>query len=90
MAPLTFADIHNMIVFLTKSDASEGFDQILDFLTAHTIHYALMVNPTIYVSCIKQFWASILIKKSNDVMKLQALIDRKKVIIKEDTIRQIL
>nr|GEX40415.1 hypothetical protein [Tanacetum cinerariifolium] len=49
-----------------------------------------MVNPTIYVSCIKQFWAFVLIKKSNDAVKLQALIDRKKVIITEDTIRQAL
>nr|GFB38786.1 hypothetical protein [Tanacetum cinerariifolium] len=57
-----------------------GFDQIVDFLTAHTIQYALMVNPTIYVSCIKQFWALVSIKKSNDAVKLQALIDRKKVI----------
>nr|GEU85509.1 uncharacterized mitochondrial protein AtMg00810-like [Tanacetum cinerariifolium] len=30
----------------------------------------------------------VLIKKSNDVMKLQALVDRKKVIITEDTIRK--
>nr|GFB56883.1 hypothetical protein [Tanacetum cinerariifolium] len=81
MALLTFADTHNMIAFLTKSDASEGFDQIVDFRNAHTIQYTLMVNPTIYVSCIKKFWGSVLIKKSNDVMKLQALIDRKKVII---------
>nr|GEX54992.1 putative ribonuclease H-like domain-containing protein [Tanacetum cinerariifolium] len=43
------------------------------------LKYALMVNPPIYVSCIKQFWASVSIKKSNDVVKLQALIDRKKV-----------
>nr|GEY24907.1 hypothetical protein [Tanacetum cinerariifolium] len=78
MAPLTFADTHNMIAFLTKSDASEGFNQIVDFLNTHTIQYALMVNPTIYVSCIKQFWASVLIKKFNDAVKLQALIDRKK------------
>nr|GEV75504.1 putative ribonuclease H-like domain-containing protein [Tanacetum cinerariifolium] len=65
-----------------------GFDQIVDFLTAHTIYYALMVNPTIYVSCIKHFWASVSIKKSNDAVKLQALLDRKKVIITKDTIRQ--
>nr|GEY15260.1 ribonuclease H-like domain-containing protein [Tanacetum cinerariifolium] len=65
-------------------------EDIVDFLTAHTIQYALMVNPTIYVSCIKQFWASVSIKKSNDVVQLQALIDRKKVIITEDTIRQAL
>nr|GEZ39980.1 hypothetical protein [Tanacetum cinerariifolium] len=52
--------------------------------------YALMVNPTIYVSCIKQFQTSVSIKKSNDVVRLQALIDRKKVIIIEDSIRQAL
>nr|GEX49822.1 xylulose kinase-1 [Tanacetum cinerariifolium] len=79
-----------MIAFLTKSDASEGFDQIVDFLNAHVIQYTLMVNPTIYVSCIKQFWTSVSIKKANDVVRLQALIDRKKVIITEDTIRQAL
>nr|GFB37276.1 hypothetical protein [Tanacetum cinerariifolium] len=88
MAPLTFADTHNMIAFLIKSDASEGFDQIVDFLNAHTIQYALMVNPTIYVSCIKKFWASVSIKKSNDAVKLQSLMDRKKVIITEDIVRQ--
>nr|GEU42941.1 putative ribonuclease H-like domain-containing protein [Tanacetum cinerariifolium]GEU42995.1 putative ribonuclease H-like domain-containing protein [Tanacetum cinerariifolium] len=42
---------------------------IVDFLNAQVIHYALMVNPTIYVSCIKQFWATVSIKKANDVVK---------------------
>nr|GEZ70040.1 hypothetical protein [Tanacetum cinerariifolium] len=79
-----------MIAFLTKSDASEGFDQIVNFLNVHVTQYALMVNPTIYVSCIKQFWTFVLIKKSNDVVRLQVLIDRKKVIITEDSIRQAL
>nr|GEX72504.1 hypothetical protein [Tanacetum cinerariifolium] len=52
-----------MVVFLSKSDASACFDQIVDFLNAHGIQYALVVNLTIYVSCVKQFWASITIKK---------------------------
>nr|GEV87007.1 hypothetical protein [Tanacetum cinerariifolium] len=69
MAPLTFADTHNIVVFLSKSDASAGFDQIVDFLNGQVIQYALMVNPTIYVSCIKKFWASATIKKVNDVVK---------------------
>nr|GEY34932.1 hypothetical protein [Tanacetum cinerariifolium] len=34
---LTFADTHNMIAYLTKSDVSEGFDQIIDFLNASSI-----------------------------------------------------
>nr|GFA66071.1 hypothetical protein [Tanacetum cinerariifolium] len=76
-----------MITFLTKSNESKGFNQIVDFLNAQTIQYALMVNPPIYVSCMKQFWASITVKKTNDVVKLQALIDMKKMVITEDTIR---
>nr|GEU53606.1 hypothetical protein [Tanacetum cinerariifolium] len=87
---LTFADTHNIIAYLTKSDASEGFDQIIDFLNASLIKYALTVNPNIYVSCIKQFWTSVSVKKVNDVTRLQALVDKKKVIITEATIRDAL
>nr|GEU34863.1 hypothetical protein [Tanacetum cinerariifolium] len=72
------------------SDASEGFDQIIDFLNASSIKYALTVNPNIYVSCIKQFWTSVSVKKINDVTRLQALVDKKKVIITEATIRDAL
>nr|GEX94232.1 ribonuclease H-like domain, reverse transcriptase, RNA-dependent DNA polymerase [Tanacetum cinerariifolium] len=78
MAPLTFSDTHNMVAFLSKSDTSEGFDQIMDFLNAHTIKYALVVNPTIYVSYIKQLWATGTVKKVNDDVQLRALIDGKK------------
>nr|GEY03609.1 hypothetical protein [Tanacetum cinerariifolium] len=88
MAPLVYTDTHNMIAFLSKSDASAGLDQTVDFLNAQVIHYALMVNPTIYVSYIKQLWATTSLKKVNDVVKLQALIDNKKVVITEDIIRQ--
>ncbi|GJR41067.1 hypothetical protein Tco_1216751 [Tanacetum coccineum] len=88
MAPLTFADTHNMVTYLSKSDASEGFDQILDFLNASTIRYALTINPTIYVSCIKQFWSTTKLKTVNGVVQLQALIDDKKVFILEVIIRR--
>nr|GEU39304.1 hypothetical protein [Tanacetum cinerariifolium] len=77
-----------MVAYLSKSDASEGFDQIMDFLNAHTIQYALVVNPTIYVSCIKQFWATATVKKVNNVVQLRALIDGKKVVVSEDIIRR--
>nr|GEZ43498.1 putative ribonuclease H-like domain-containing protein [Tanacetum cinerariifolium] len=71
-------------------DASEGFDQIIDFLNASSIKYAVTVNPNIYVSCIKRFWSSVSVKKVNDVTRLQALVDKKKVIITEATIRDAL
>nr|GEW32504.1 putative reverse transcriptase domain, ribonuclease H-like domain protein [Tanacetum cinerariifolium] len=75
---------------LLEFDASEGFEQIHDFLNASVIQYALTINPTIYVSCIKQFWSSTSIKKMNDVVRLQALIDRRKATITKDTVRQAL
>nr|GEU55181.1 putative ribonuclease H-like domain-containing protein [Tanacetum cinerariifolium] len=87
---LAFADTHNMIAYLTKSNASEGFDQIIDFLNASSIKHVLTVNPNIYVSCIKQFWSSASVKKVNNMKRLQVLIDRKKVIITEATIQEAL
>nr|GEZ52194.1 ribonuclease H-like domain, reverse transcriptase, RNA-dependent DNA polymerase [Tanacetum cinerariifolium] len=77
----------NMVAYLSKSDASEGFNQIIDFLNGSYIKYALTVNPTIYVSCIKQFWNTVVIKQSNDVTRLQALVDKKKVVLTEAAIR---
>ncbi|GKB17605.1 hypothetical protein Tco_0851528 [Tanacetum coccineum] len=47
-----------MIDYLQKSKGSEGFHQIINFLNASHIQYALTENPTIYVSFIKQFWST--------------------------------
>nr|GEU95499.1 hypothetical protein [Tanacetum cinerariifolium] len=55
-----------------------------------TIKYALTVNPNIYVSCIKLFWTTVTVKKVNDVTRLQALVDKKKVVVTEATIRDAL
>nr|GEV17379.1 xylulose kinase-1 [Tanacetum cinerariifolium] len=87
---LIFADTHNMVAYLNKSDASEGFNQVIDFLNRSYIKHALTINPHIYVSCIKQFWNTVVVKQSNDVTRLQALVDKKKVVITEATIRDAL
>nr|GEW87352.1 hypothetical protein [Tanacetum cinerariifolium] len=71
-------------------DYSEGFNQIIDFLDGCYIKYALTVNPNIYVSCIKQFWNTVTIKQDNDVTRLQALVDKKKVMVTEAAIREVL
>ncbi|GJV48486.1 reverse transcriptase domain-containing protein [Tanacetum coccineum] len=88
MSALKFADSHNMVAFLAKPTESEGFEQIVDFLNANPIKYALMVNPTIYTSCIEQFWATAKVKTVNGEVQLHALVDRKKVIITESIIRR--
>nr|GFA27431.1 xylulose kinase-1 [Tanacetum cinerariifolium] len=87
---LRFAETHNMVTYLSKSDASEGFNQIIDFLNGSSIKYALTVNPNIYVSCIKQFWTTVAVKKVNNVTRLQALVDKQKVVVTEATIRDAL
>nr|GEU85182.1 retrovirus-related Pol polyprotein from transposon TNT 1-94 [Tanacetum cinerariifolium] len=48
------------------------------------------VNLTIYTSCIEQFWAIVKKKTVNGEERLQALVDRKKVIITEATIKRYL
>ncbi|GJS77539.1 hypothetical protein Tco_0727420 [Tanacetum coccineum] len=88
MTTLKFANTHNMVVFLAKPAESEGFVQIVDFLNAYTIKCALTINPTIYTSCIEQFWATVKAKTINGEVQLQALVDRKKIIITESIIRR--
>nr|GEV04318.1 putative ribonuclease H-like domain-containing protein [Tanacetum cinerariifolium] len=54
------------------------FEQTVDFLNASPIKYALTVNPTVYTSCIEQFWATIKAKTVNGEGQLRALVDGKK------------
>ncbi|GKA59222.1 hypothetical protein Tco_0758535 [Tanacetum coccineum] len=88
MTTLQFADTHNLVAFLTKSAESEGFEQIVDFLNASSIKYALTINPTIYTSCIEQFWSTVKAKTVNGGVHLQALVDGKEIIITEAIIRR--
>ncbi|GKA70159.1 hypothetical protein Tco_0776223 [Tanacetum coccineum] len=87
MSTLNFADTHNMVAFLDKPAESDGFYKIIDFLNANQIRYALTVNPTIYTSCIEQFWAIAKAKTVNGERQIQDLIDKKKVILTESSIR---
>ncbi|GJX31969.1 hypothetical protein Tco_0241824 [Tanacetum coccineum] len=87
MSSPKFAETHNVVAFLEKPRESDGFAEIIDFLKASSVHYALTVNPTIYTSCIEQFWATAKVKTVNDVRQIQALIDKKKLIITETSIR---
>ncbi|GKE85383.1 hypothetical protein Tco_1559125 [Tanacetum coccineum] len=87
MLSLKFAETHNVVAFLEKPRESDGFAEIIDFLKASSVHYALTINLTIYTSCIEQFWATTKVKTVNDVRQIEALIDKKKLIIMEISIR---
>ncbi|GJV49307.1 hypothetical protein Tco_1439519 [Tanacetum coccineum] len=90
MASLEFCDKHNMVAYLEKSKGSEGFHQIIVFLTASHIKNALTECPTLYASLIEQFWQTAALSTNEDGVKgITATIDRKvKVFVSEASIRR--
>ncbi|GJR48617.1 hypothetical protein Tco_1316720 [Tanacetum coccineum] len=78
-------EAHNMVAFLSKPTESDGFEQIVDFLNAHSIRYALTVNPTI---CIEQFWSTVKAKTINGEVQLHTLVDGKKIVVTEASVRR--
>nr|GEV17215.1 hypothetical protein [Tanacetum cinerariifolium] len=50
-----------------KLEHNVDFHQIVDFVEASHIRYALTINPTIYVSHIRQFWSTARIETKNTV-----------------------
>ncbi|GKE89440.1 hypothetical protein Tco_1566915 [Tanacetum coccineum] len=88
MSTLKFAETHNLVVFLSKPKETAGFEEIVDFLNSSHINYALTANLTVYTSCIEQFWETAKAKTINGERQLQALLDKKKIVITESTIRR--
>ncbi|GJZ29464.1 hypothetical protein Tco_0574111 [Tanacetum coccineum] len=65
-----------MVPLLEKIDGSEGFHQIVDFLNASHIRFALSENPTIYDSHIKQFWQTATVNTlDNEEREITATVD---------------
>ncbi|GKD46236.1 hypothetical protein Tco_1270881 [Tanacetum coccineum] len=89
MANLVFCDKHNMVAYLVKSEGSEGFHEIIDFLTSSHIYYALTECPTLYISLIEQFWQTAALSTTEDgVHAITATIDERDKIITETSIRR--
>ncbi|GJY71055.1 hypothetical protein Tco_0474758 [Tanacetum coccineum] len=78
-----------MVAYLKKLEGSKGFHQIVDFLNASHIQYALTENPTIYVSLIQQFWQTATASTlNNGEIEITATIDGKVKIVTEASIRR--
>ncbi|GJZ74813.1 hypothetical protein Tco_0639278 [Tanacetum coccineum] len=75
-------------VFRNETTAANEEIQVSD--VGLTYYYALTVNPTIYTSCIKQFWVTAKVKTINGEVHIQALVDGKKVIVTETSVRRAL
>jgi hypothetical protein len=98
MVTLNFVDEHNQVAYLQKSEDNSGpvFHQIVDFLNTTHIRYTLTLNPTIYVSHIKQFWnnvESITIEQGDThefVDTLRATVDGVTIDVTKSSLRRIL
>nr|GEX06464.1 hypothetical protein [Tanacetum cinerariifolium] len=66
-----------MIAILEKTEHNIDFHQIVDFLKASHIRYALTICPTVYVSHIRQFWSTARIETTNQETKILATVDGK-------------
>ncbi|GJV94088.1 hypothetical protein Tco_1541901 [Tanacetum coccineum] len=78
-----------MVAFLEKSTSSEGFHQVIDFLTRSHICYALTKKPDVCVSFIKQFWRSAEVTTAdNEKVKIIATIDGHSMTITEASLRR--
>nr|GEX54950.1 putative ribonuclease H-like domain-containing protein [Tanacetum cinerariifolium] len=74
-ASLAFCDYHNMVAILEKTEHNTDFHQIMDFLDASHIRYALTIHPTVYVSHIRQFWATERIETTDEETKILAKVN---------------
>nr|GEW30233.1 hypothetical protein [Tanacetum cinerariifolium] len=77
-----------MVAILEKTKHNTDFHQIVDFLEAFHIRYALTISPTIYVSHIRQFWSTARIKTMNQETKILATVDGKPQTISESSLRR--
>ncbi|GJX53132.1 hypothetical protein Tco_0281501 [Tanacetum coccineum] len=78
-----------MVAYLQKSEGSEGFHQIIVFLSTGHIKYALTKSPTIYVSLIEQFWQiAFASTPENREMEITATIDGKVKVVSKASIRR--
>ncbi|GJW95696.1 hypothetical protein Tco_0175368, partial [Tanacetum coccineum] len=78
-----------MAAFLEKSTGSEGFHQVINFLSQSHISYALTKKPEIYISFIKQFWR--IAEASTDTdgeVTITAIIDGQSKTITEASLRR--
>ncbi|GJZ61961.1 hypothetical protein Tco_0618098 [Tanacetum coccineum] len=88
MTKLAFCDYHNMVAILEKTEHNADFHQIVDFLEASHIRYALMVSPTVYVSHIRQFWSTVRVETVDGETKIIAKVNGRQRTITESSIRR--
>ncbi|GJU63504.1 hypothetical protein Tco_1245339 [Tanacetum coccineum] len=76
-----------MIACVEKTEHNANFHQIIDYLTGCSINYSLLVDPDLIGPWLQQFWATASLRVINEVPHIRAMVDGKRVLISEETIR---
>nr|GEX65450.1 hypothetical protein [Tanacetum cinerariifolium] len=76
-----------MIAIMEKLEHNVDFHQIVDFVEASHIRYALTINPTVYVLHIRQFWSTASIETTDEGTKILATVNGKPRTISKSSIR---
>nr|GFC22505.1 xylulose kinase-1 [Tanacetum cinerariifolium] len=91
MADSHFNNDHNKVDYLLKPKESLGFHPIINFMNGLYIRSALIANPTINASLVRQFWGSASeVSLPDGVKGLVATIDGTSYIVTEASIRSAL
>nr|GEX67189.1 hypothetical protein [Tanacetum cinerariifolium] len=77
-----------MIAILEKYEHNHDFHQIVDFVEASHIRYALTFNHTVYVFHIRQFWSTARIETTEEGTKILATVDSKLRTVSESSVRR--
>nr|GEY11770.1 ribonuclease H-like domain, reverse transcriptase, RNA-dependent DNA polymerase [Tanacetum cinerariifolium] len=88
MARLQFRDYHNMVAILEKGEFNTDFHQMVDFIAASPLRYALTVKPTIFVSYIQQFWSTARIATTDEGTYILATMDGIQRTVSESSLRR--
>ncbi|GJU71381.1 hypothetical protein Tco_1262786 [Tanacetum coccineum] len=88
MAALRYRDEHNKVGYLKKPKGSDDYHQLLDFLGASHIRYALTHDPIIFDSLVKQFWSTTTLRSPElGPPVILATIDKTSYTITEESVR---
>nr|GEW67957.1 hypothetical protein [Tanacetum cinerariifolium] len=77
-----------MVAILEKTEHNTDFHQIVDFLEASHIRYALNISPAVYVLHIRQFWSTARIETTNQETQILGTVDGESRTISESSLRR--
>ncbi|KAD5318235.1 hypothetical protein E3N88_18181 [Mikania micrantha] len=91
MATMNLKPRHNSVAYLTKSSFWSKFDEAVDLMNASQFQKAFLINPTIYVESLHQFWTNVeLINVGTGVISLRSTVNGHNVHVSPAELRDVL